>query len=240
MNIRTATKSLTLACALATLVAMPPLCFAGGKNTVGGDAFGIYSAVTRPVELDIPFTPFVELDPTGGFVYDAITLEIDNLVRSDTLEVQSFGVIDDEDGFCYVDSSATVEELHVIYTQPGVDDFIHAEVVESDSQSFGDGSEAFSAGTVTILGLTIGNPDTGESIDLGDLIDIGPNTVIDIPLVATLIINEQIPDDDSDGVTTSGLTVNALHVVDNGGLLGGEIIVASAYSRVSCSFGGGK
>ena len=69
-----------------------------------------------------------------------------------------------------------------------------------------------------------------------------PNTRIDLPGVGYVVLNEQTVS--GDGVTTSGITVNMIHVVLQtvlpGGPLGGggvqhagDIIVGSAASSVS-------
>jgi len=64
--------------------------------------------------------------------------------------------------------------------------------------------------------------------------DVAPNTQIDLPGVGYVVLNEQIPS--GDGVTSSGLTVNMIHVVLLNALTGaqtGEIIVGSASSSVN-------
>lgn len=64
-----------------------------------------------------------------------------------------------------------------------------------------------------------------------------PNTRMDIPGVGYVVLNEQIPS--GDGVTSTGITVNMIHVyLQSVGLLGtvattGEIIAGSATSFVS-------
>ena len=66
--------------------------------------------------------------------------------------------------------------------------------------------------------------------------DPAPNTRMDLPGVGYVVFNEQIPT--GDGVTSSGITVNMIHVVlQQLGLFGyettGEIIVGSASSGVN-------
>ena len=64
--------------------------------------------------------------------------------------------------------------------------------------------------------------------------DVAPNTRVDLPGVGYVVLNEQIPS--GDGVTSSGLTVNMIHVVLLNALTGaqtGEIIVGSASSSVN-------
>jgi len=57
-----------------------------------------------------------------------------------------------------------------------------------------------------------------------------PNTTIDVPGVGSVILNQQIPG--GDGVHTTALTVNMIHVVLTGAVAG-DIIVASAHSDVN-------
>ena len=66
--------------------------------------------------------------------------------------------------------------------------------------------------------------------------DPAPSTRMDLPGVGYVVFNEQIPT--GDGVTSSGITVNMIHVVlQQLGLFGyettGEIIVGSASSGVN-------
>jgi len=81
----------------------------------------------------------------------------------------------------------------------------------------------------------------GEGSSLANLVvngvsvaDPAPNTTLALPGVGYVILNEQIPT--GDGVTSSGFTVNMIHVVLQNALTGvrtGEIIVGSASSSVS-------
>jgi hypothetical protein len=57
--------------------------------------------------------------------------------------------------------------------------------------------------------------------------DVAPNTRVDLPLVGYVILNEQVRS--GDGVNSTGITVNMVHVRL---LNGGEIIVGSASSSV--------
>ena len=66
--------------------------------------------------------------------------------------------------------------------------------------------------------------------------DPAPNTRMDLPGVGYVVLNEQIPT--GDGVTSSGITVNMIHVVlQQVGLGGvqttGNIVVGSASSGVN-------
>ena len=97
-------------------------------------------------------------------------------------------------------------------------------------------------GIVAMASSTIDNSNA-EGSSLANLVvngvqvsDPAPNTRIDLPGVGYVVFNEQIPT--GDGVTSSGMTVNMIHVVlQQPGLGGnqttGEIIVGSASSSVN-------
>ena len=107
-------------------------------------------------------------------------------------------------------------------------------------------------GVVAIASSTVGDNAVGsnaEGSSLGNLVvggvevsDPAPNTRMDLPGVGYVLLNEQRPT--GDGVTTSGLTVNMIHVVLQQPILGllgqvigyktvGNIIVGSATSSVT-------
>jgi len=97
-------------------------------------------------------------------------------------------------------------------------------------------------GVVAVASSWIGDAtgSDGEGSSLANLVvngvsvdDPGPNTTLALPGVGYVILNEQIPT--GDGVTTTGITVNMIHVVLQNALTGvqtGEIIVGSATSAV--------
>ena len=98
-------------------------------------------------------------------------------------------------------------------------------------------------GVVAVASSTIGGHATGsdgEGSSLANLVvngasvsDPAPNTWMALPGVGYVILNEQIPT--GDGVTTTGITVNMIHVVLQNALTGvqtGEIIIGSASSAV--------
>jgi len=97
-------------------------------------------------------------------------------------------------------------------------------------------------GVVAVASSWIGDAtgSDGEGSSLANLVvngvsvdDPAPNTRLNLPGAGYVVLNEQIPA--GDGVTTSGLTVNMIHVVLTN-LLGaktGEVIVGSATSGVT-------
>jgi len=107
-------------------------------------------------------------------------------------------------------------------------------------------------GVVAVASSTVGDNAVGsnaEGSSLGNLVvsgvevsDPAPNTRMDLPAVGYVVFNEQIPT--GDGVTTTGMTVNMIHVVLQQPILGllgqvigyrtvGDIVVGSATSSVT-------
>lgn len=97
-------------------------------------------------------------------------------------------------------------------------------------------------GVVAVASSWTGNAtgSDGEGSSLANLVVNGvsvdtpaPNTTLALPGVGYVILNEQIST--GDGVTTTGITVNMIHVVLQNALTGvktGDIIVGSATSSV--------
>ncbi len=98
-------------------------------------------------------------------------------------------------------------------------------------------------GVVAVATSSVGGGFTGsdgEGSSLANLVvnglsvsDPAPNTRMDLPGVGYVILNEQVPT--GDGFSTSGITVNMIHVMLLDALTGvqtGEIIVGSASSAV--------
>jgi hypothetical protein len=112
---------------------------------------------------------------------------------------------------------------------------IAAELVRAQSNSAANGSGASSNdnGTTLVAASVLGTPVSAAP---------PPNTVIDLPGIGFVILNEQFCDNDAslasgcaDGSGHAGLTVRAIHVVvtvpDNPlGVRTGELIVAEAHS----------
>jgi len=186
-------------------------------NSVSGEAFGIS---VNAAGVTVGPTPHVVLPPDGGMVSDRLLrIAVPNAAASSTLEVVTTGSIGPNKASAQ--SSATVEVLNVL------NDLVKATVVVAVSSSTAAGSTATSSSEgSTILGL---------SINGSAPVDVTPsaNTQITIP-GGTLTLNEQILE--GDGVHTSALTVNMIHVVLKEPLTGTitvDIIVASAHSDVN-------
>src|SRR5437899_4949514 len=185
--------------------------------SVSGEAFGISVNVAG---VRVGPTPHVVLPSDGGMVSDQLLrLAVPNTAASTTLGVVTTGSIGPNTASAQ--SGASVEQVNLLN---GV---VVAQLVVAMSSSTADGSTATSTSEgSTLIGLSInGSPPTD--------VTPAPNTRISIPGGATVILNEQIAS--GDGVHTSALTVNMIHVVlnDPTGTITGDAIVASAHSDVN-------
>jgi hypothetical protein len=183
-------------------------------NSVSGEAFGVSVNAAR---ITVGPTPHVVLPPGGGMVRDVLlSIAVPNFAASSTLEVVTTGSIGP--ATASAQSSATVEQVNLL------NGLVTAQLVVAMSSSTADGSAARStAEGSTLIGLTI------NGVTFGDVTP-PPNTTIPIAGIGTVILNEQILE--GDGVQTSALTVNMIHVVLNTEVTG-DIIVASAHSDVN-------
>jgi hypothetical protein len=188
------------------------------SNSVSGEAFGVSVDVAG---VAVGPTPHVVLPPNGGMVRDQILrITVPDVVTSATLEVVTTGSIGP--GTASAQSSATVEELNLL------NGLVTARLVVAMSSSTADGARATSTGEgSTLIGLSINGSSPAD-------VTPSPNTRISPVPGVTVILNEQIAG--GDGVHTSALTVNMIHVVLQDPLTGaikGDIIVASAHSDVN-------
>lgn len=119
-------------------------------------------------------------------------------------------------------ASAQTEDLDLLFNA-GLPT-ITADVIRAQANS--DCETAPNAEGTAIVGLSI----AGQAIPA----DVPPNTRIDIPGVATVIVNEQHPTADG-----RGIVVNGLHVIGASPLLRGDLIVSHAVSGVVCPNGKG-
>ena len=190
------------------------------EKTVSGEAYGVSVNVVGAnlVSVTIPKTPDVVLPSGGGTASNQVaSITIPDTLASQTLTVTTTGSIGGTSASAQ--SSATVEQLDIL------NHLVMAKAVVAVASSTGDGTTATSSGAGSqLLGLTVGN------IVFGDVIPV-PNTVIPLPGVGTVILNEQITG--GDGVTTTSLTVNMIHVILSGSAGSGDIVVSSAHSDVN-------
>jgi len=186
------------------------------SNSVSGEAFGIS---VNAAGVTVGPTPHVVLPPDGGMVSDQLlNISVPNAAASTTLGVVTTGSIGPNTASAQ--SSASVENVNLL------NGLVTSRIVVAMSSSTADGSTATSTSEgSTLIGLSVNG-------SLPTDVTPPPNTRISIP-GATVILNEQIAS--GDGVHTSALTVNMIHVVlnDPTGAITGDIIVASAHSDVN-------
>jgi len=146
----------------------------------------------------------------------AVTVTVTGALESQTLTVITTGAIGGRKASAQ--SSATVEKVNIL------NGLVQADLVVAMSSSTANGSMATSnAHGSTLVNLTV------NGVFMRDVTP-DANTVIDIPGVGTVKLNEQISG--GDGVHSTELTVNMIHVVLTGAVAG-DIIVASAHSDVN-------
>src|SRR5216683_2380578 len=170
-------------------------------NSVSGEAFGVS---VNAAGVRVGPTPHVVLPSDGGMVSDQLlNITVPNVAASTTLGVVTTGSIGPNTASAQ--SSATVENVNLL------NGLVTAKLVVAMSSSTADGSTATSTPEGSaLIGLSING-------SLPTDVTPPPNTRISIP-GGTLILNEQIAS--GDGVHTSALTVNTIHVVLNDPLTG--------------------
>jgi hypothetical protein len=189
------------------------------QPTVSGEAYGVFVniASVNGTTVSVPKRPDVVLPSGGGTEQDQIaSITVPGALDSQTLTVNTTGSISGTNASAQ--SSATVEKLNIL------NGLVTADSVVAVASSTGNGMSATSSGAgSTLIGLTVGGVVFGNVTPL-------PNTIIPLPGVGTVILNEQTTG--GDGVQSTSLTVNMIHVVLLGSLGSGDIIVSSAHSDV--------
>jgi hypothetical protein len=185
-----------------------------GDPIVSGEAYDLFVDVPP---ASIPENPHVVLAPSGGSLAASVaSFAQPGVVSTGTLTVNTNGTTTPT--MATSDASARVENLNLLAG------LVTATVAQAVSSSTCNGTSATSSDANTMfVGLVVnGTPIAGTP---------PANTVIGIPGVATVTLNEQVPG--GNGTTSSELTINLIHVVLAGGL--GEAIVSSAHSDVDCA-----
>ena len=204
---------------------------AGVAQSVAGQAYGSYVNTPLASSGQSPLAVLPAVSGTDGAEADAegSTQNIANTLSSDFLNSITSGEIGTaEAGAQSTASAASVNILNGLITAD--------ELVANVASSAGQDGAFSSADGSTFTNLVI----AGVGSLSGDQ-TVAPNTNIPLPGVGYVLLNEQIPS--GDGVTSSGLTVNMIHVFEQVPILGllgeilgyqtvGEIIVGSASSSV--------
>jgi hypothetical protein len=208
-------SKLKLLATLAAISAVTLFAEQAAAQRVSGKAFGSYvnaSGVTAQ-------SPVAALPETGGYAIG----ETEAFGVLDQIDAQWLTAVTTGDVSRTVSSSQSTSELENVSALGGA---ITADVVTAIASSYVNASGAASnaAGSGFSNLAVNGVPVTTE---------VAPNTRVDLPGTGYAILNEQIPT--GDGVTTSGITVNMIHVVRTNllGEMTGEVIVGSATSSVT-------
>ncbi|HYT82080.1 MAG TPA: choice-of-anchor P family protein [Gemmatimonadales bacterium] len=207
----------------------------GNAQSISGQAYGAY--VNTPVasfaQSPLAVLPFTSGTDGNIATAEADVLNVPNALSSDFLNSTATGALGATEASAQ--SVATVADINIL------NGLIAATEVIATVTSTRTASGASSSGNGSSFeGLTV----AGVPVTSGDGW-VAPNTQMSLPGVGYVVLNEQIPS--GDGVTSSGLTVNMIHVylqsLTGGGctVLGclpgtltntGEIIVGSATSSV--------
>lgn len=211
--------TLTVAWSSGVAVGEPPK---PTPNTVSGEAYGVYANVdVLGSNVTVGPTPAVVLPAQGGMDSETL-LQVSSpgIVESDTLAVTTTGSIGDNEASAQ--STAAVEYLDIL------NGTITAKLVVAVASSTGNGSSAGSnALGSAFVDLTINGLPYG---DVNGVFTPAPNTIIPLPLVGFVVLNEQVFG--GNGTRTSSLTVNMIHVYANLGGVQGQIVVSHAHSDV--------
>ncbi|HEV7730723.1 MAG TPA: choice-of-anchor P family protein [Candidatus Binatia bacterium] len=182
-------------------------------NTVSGESYGAFVDV---LNIDLARNPQAILSSQGGSAQgQALGLNVTTLLSTGTVTSTSTGAI--------TPTMATSQSVTAVEQLSLLGGLIHANAVQAAATCTGNGTTA----SCSTAGTTLANLVVGALV-----LNIvpPPNTVIPLPLVGSLTLNEQIVT--GNGTTTRGLTVNLLHVHLAGILGQGDIIVASAQAGV--------
>jgi len=159
--------------------------------------------------------------PAGGTMAQD---QASNVAIADMVTAQDAFAIVAADGTDASDavSSATLEQVSILNGLITADGIVAMASSTVDGAGANSNAEGSSLANLVVNGVAVSDP--------------APNTRMDLPGVGYVVFNEQIPT--GDGVTSSGITVNMIHVVlQQLGLFGyettGEIIVGSASSGVN-------
>src|SRR5438046_6793302 len=212
------------------------LAAAGNAQSVGGQAYSTYVNTPLGYRGQPPLAVRPAVPGTDGATADAegSALNVAGALSSDFLNSITSGELGTtESGAQSTASAASVNILNGLITADEVVANVMSSVIQDGAFSNADGS--------TLTNLVV----AGVPITSGDAA-VAPNTSTTLPGVGYVVLNEQIPS--GDGVTSSGLTVNMIHVylqsltgatcvlgVCTPGALTntGEIIVGSATSGVA-------
>ena len=148
------------------------------------------------------------LPSTGGWLgAEQMGAQVPNVLSAETLVAATSGALTSTSGD-QVNSSTSLAGVTVLPGSP-------AQITASFVRAQADATDSGAAGYSEVDDLVFG----GRPVTVTG----APNQTVTIPLIATLVINEQT-------ATAQGILVNALHLILASG---GEVIVSSASSSVN-------
>jgi len=209
----------------------------GVAQSISGQAFGVFVNTPAASQAQAPLAVLPAISGTDGDIAhaDADVLGVPNTLSSSFLNSTATGAIGTAEASAQ--SVASVAQVNVL---GGL--ITASEVIATVTSTRGASGAASNANGSTFENLVV----AGVPVTSGDA-TVAPNTQRSLSGVGYVVLNEQIPT--GDGVTSSGMTVNMIHVylqsisggiVDplTGQLVGGtatttgEIIVGSATTSV--------
>src|SRR5437899_12951401 len=174
---------------------------AGGAQSVGGQAYSTYVNTPLGSSGQTPLAVLPAVFGTDGAEADAegSALNVAGALSSDFLNSITSGEIGTaESGAQSTASAASINILNGLITADEAIANVMSSVTPSGAVSNADGS--------TFTNLVV----AGVPVTSGDG-PVAPNTNLSLPGVGYVVLNEQIPS--GDGVTSSGITYNMIHVV---------------------------
>ena len=199
------------------------LAAAGAAQSVSGQAYGAYvnTALASQPQSVVAVLPAIAATDGDMAAADADALNVPNALSSDFLNSFTSGAIGTAGASAQsIASAADINILSGLITAK--------QLIAAATSSRSATGAASNANGSTFEDLVV----AGAPVTVGDGA-VAPNTQFALPGVGYVVLNEQTVS--GDGVTTTGITVNMIHVVLQDALTGaktGEIVVGSATSSV--------
>jgi hypothetical protein len=175
-------------------------------------AFGI--AVTTPTANVT--SPLAQLPGDGSMASDRTpSVSVNGLAGANNLFAMATG------GDRAAESNSTLENISLLGGLITANSVVAMASSWLTDQVAGSGADGSQLDNVVVNGVSYTS-------------DVAPNTRVSLPGVGYVVLNEQQPT--GDGITSSGITVNMIHVVMVDAVTGaqtGDIVVGSATSQVS-------
>lgn len=203
---------------------MEPPC--GPQQSVGAHAtsFNVSLPAQQPLITGHARIPF-----TGG--HESTAIGEAEIAGNDLEVVKSEAHGEWETDRSWANASSKVADLCLL--QDGEDCLVEGTAVETTALASASSTPATTTGTTTIWGITVAGQDLCSEIGLTAPCSPPPNTELTLPDGSTLVLNEQITEQDPTDCKSS-ITVRGLHLVPSGDEP--EIVVAESHADAAyCS-----